>query len=147
MQRVWSGLTPRLLAILESRDAVYGMLFVSRDNSGYVAARKLAEHIGDHVIVYAEENETAWRDKIAFLLKRDKYVRTPLIDDGPNYVTLVVDDLDTKPPWMWDYLKAVFEQRIRPCRICATAKNPRKIPGYLSSHLIKTSKIGRPKKK
>lgn len=146
MQRVWSGFTPRLFGILESRDDVRGVLFISQDDSGRSAARRIAEHIADDVIVYGGENENAWRDKTLFLRQKDKYVRTPLIEDGPEYVSIVIDELDAKPDWFSIDLMVIFDQSVRPCRICASARDERKIPDTLRSRFHTVSKLGRPRK-
>jgi len=127
----WDRLTPMIFDLLDEKDCVRGVMLVSAEDAGDDAL-SLAEHVCDAVIPYEGHKKAEWEDTGGFL--KSSSLQQSFLEKIPEYPCVLVSDLDQTPEWLWYWLKGLMERGPRPCVVVATARDPEKIPGWLSSH-------------
>ena len=70
-----------------------------------------------------------------FLRKSD--LQEGLFQKHTQHACVVVHDLDAAPGWMWNQLKEILDNHVRPFVIVATVTHLTALPEWLSSHFFK----------
>jgi hypothetical protein len=145
MQKSWPKFTSRIWASMNEWDGSRGVLFLSKDPSGYETIDRLASQLTDFIVRYNGENKEEWERKTACV--RQKNFQNPLFNTTAGNPCFIIDELNRKPEWMYFNLKGIFEHPAKPCIILASAETQKGIPTYLDGFFSVCKKSGRPRKK
>jgi hypothetical protein len=145
IQKSWPKFTRRVWELLNQWDGCRGVLFLSKDKSGYELADYLARELTDCTIRYHGENRKEWEKEMACVSQKN--FQNVLFNKTSGQSCIIITELEHKPEWMFGRLKGIFEHPARPCIVFATAQSKKGIPTYLDGFFFECKKSGRPRKK
>ena len=144
---LWPKLEPafRLLRQWDRRD---GIVFISADDQGLLAARQVAAALGGKTIELTDARirKEDYDAQIGKYLDKKLVECATLFDEPVDRLCVIIPRIDTQPDWLHHKIKHACENAPRPFVLLLTCPDLEWMPDFLRSHLTECRKKGAARK-